>query len=96
MYHATCILGMCNSRVLLLQVHRLELKYEVSVGAQCSHKVRGALCPAVHVEQPEVLAMGGQDCTVHIYDISRPKKEPVLLAQLKVRAITAKCMGCYW
>lgn len=49
-------------------------------------QVRGALCPAVHVEQPEVVAMGGEDCCVHLYDVSRAKREPGLLTQLQVRS----------
>lgn len=119
--------------------HRLELKCEAVVGEQSSHRVRAAVAPAVHLEQPEVrcagrgrsvcwllgmgrdatvllplplgqtvvagaawastadallpwglvsaqvVAMGGEDCRVHVYDISRGKKQPpAMLAQLQV------------
>ncbi|GAB4820749.1 hypothetical protein N2152v2_007795 [Parachlorella kessleri] len=78
----------CRGRLLLYRLHgkgshRLELKCEAAVGRQSSHKVRAALCPAVPLEQPEVVAMGGEDCAVHLYDISQRRKQPLLLAQLR-------------
>lgn len=71
--------------VLLVQPWRLEAVREVRL-APASAKVNASLCPGGACGQPDLLLVGGEDCTAHVLDASSASERPRLLAALAAQA----------
>ncbi len=61
---------------------RLEVAARAGVPV-AARKIAAAFCPALHVTEAEYIAMGGEDTSVYIYDISRPRRGAVIVNKLQ-------------